>query len=485
MLPYNTSNNLGVIVQKSDQNSAEITLRDGSHISLIGEIVRLLQLKNYSYVELNQEEFNTKLQSLHGEHLARPGFAESALSGDLTSLMEDSKKIQDLLDSDDDAPIIKLINLILTQALRDLASDIHIEPYSSYSVVRFRIDGQLKEITRPISALHAALVSRIKVMADLDIAEKRLPQDGRMSVRVAGSQVDVRVSVLPTGQGERVVMRLLTKNNDQVSLEKLGLDNDLLNNIKQIIKRPNGIFLVTGPTGSGKTTTLYAALAELDKNKINIATAEDPIEYEIEGISQTQINSRIGMDFPSVLRALLRQDPDVILIGEIRDAETARIAVQASLTGHLVMATLHTNDSVSAITRLNDIGVESYLLGSSLVGVLAQRLVRMLCTKCKKPYSPTAAEWSAISSSRLPERLYHSDGCPECNYTGYKGRTGVFEFFPISMQTKKLIHDRFNESDLYDQFISEGNQSLIKNGLRWVLSGDTSVDELLRMAREQ
>jgi len=312
--------------------------------------------------------------------------------------------VADLLESEDDAPIIRLLNALLTQALRENASDIHIEPFETRSVVRFRMDGALRDVIEPKRALHAAIVSRIKVMAQLDIAEKRLPQDGRITLRLAGRPVDVRVSTLPTGHGERVVLRLLDKQAGRLELGKLGMDGGTLTELDELIHRPHGIVLVTGPTGSGKTTTLYAALSRLDAKTLNIMTVEDPIEYDLDGIGQTQANARIDLSFARALRAILRQDPDVIMIGEIRDLETAQIAVQASLTGHLVLATLHTNDAASSVTRLIDMGVEPFLLASSLLGALGQRLVRKLCPLCRQPHEPGDKEIAALGQPALEGR---------------------------------------------------------------------------------
>src|SRR6195952_389952 len=329
------------------------------------------------------------------------GEVESAV--DLSRMMQELPAVEDLLETSDDAPIIRMLNALLTQAARDGASDIHIEPYERHSSVRFRVDGSLREVVQPNRALHAALISRLKIMADLDIAEKRLPQDGRISLRIGTRAVDVRVSTLPSAHGERAVLRLLDKSESKISLESVGMTGATLERFLDLIAQPHGIILVTGPTGSGKTTTLYAALSRLDSSTGNIMTVEDPIEYELPGIGQTQVNPKIDLDFAKALRAILRQDPDVIMIGEIRDYETAQIAIQASLTGHLVLATLHTNDAASAVNRLIDMGVEPFLLSSSLLGVLAQRLVRKLCTQCG------------------------GAGCGHCAQTGYQGRTGIFE----------------------------------------------------------
>jgi len=403
---------------------------------------------------------------------------------ELARLMQDSQRIQDLLETEDDAPIIRMINMIFMQALRDGASDIHIERFEGRSAVRFRIDGEMKDIFEPPRALHAALASRIKVMAELDIAEKRLPQDGRIALKLGGRPIDVRVSTLPTGHGERVVLRLLVKDAERMSLTRLGMGAEVLQGIDRLIHEPHGILLVTGPTGSGKTTTLYAALSDLDHTRLNIMTVEDPIEYDLDGIGQTQVNARVDMTFAKALRAILRQDPDVILIGEIRDLETAQIAVQASLTGHLVLATLHTNDAASAITRLNDMGVESFLLGSSLIGVLAQRLVRRLCPQCRAAYLPSEGEWAALGVAGPPTTLYRAVGCEACNHTGYRGRTGVYELLVVDEATRRLIHDGAGEHSIRDHAHAHAMHSLREDGLRWVLAGETTFEELLRTTRE-
>ncbi|PUA20207.1 type II secretion system ATPase GspE [Glaciimonas sp. PCH181] len=387
---------------------------------------------------------------------------------DLAKLMQDLPAIQDLLESSDDAPVIRMINALLTQALREGASDIHIEPFEQISVVRFRIDGNLRDVVRPKKAIHAALISRIKIMAQLDIAEKRLPQDGRITLRVGGKPVDVRVSTLPTGHGERAVLRLLDKEAAQLDLQHLGMSDDMQQTFSQLLAQPHGIVLVTGPTGSGKTTTLYAALAQLNTNSVNILTVEDPIEYALAGVGQTQVNARIDMSFAKALRAILRQDPDVIMIGEIRDLETAQIAVQASLTGHLVLATLHTNDSAAAVTRLLDMGIEPFLLSSSLLGVVAQRLVRKLCTHCRRQ---DGQQWQAV-------------GCEQCGHTGYQGRVGVYELLLATDDIQSLIHNRASEADIQKAAQRNGMQTMRQDGERWLLDGATTQAELLRVTKE-
>jgi general secretion pathway protein E len=379
---------------------------------------------------------------------------------DLSRMMQDLPAIEDLLETSDDAPIIRMLNALLTQAARDGASDIHIEPYERHSVVRFRVDGNLREVVQPNRALHAALISRLKIMAELDIAERRLPQDGRISLRIGTRAVDVRVSTLPSAHGERAVLRLLDKSESKLSLESVGMQGDVLARFSHLLVQPHGIILVTGPTGSGKTTTLYAGLQRLDTRGSNIMTVEDPIEYELAGVGQTQVNAKIDLTFAKALRAILRQDPDVIMIGEIRDFETAQIAIQASLTGHLVLATLHTNDAASAVTRLTDMGVEPFLLSSSLLGVLAQRLVRKRCTACS------------------------GAGCAQCGHTGYAGRTGVFELLVTDDAIRAQIHNQASEAAIRDAALASGMVLMRDDGQRLVDAGITTREELLRVTRD-
>ncbi|MBC3805922.1 type II secretion system ATPase GspE [Undibacterium seohonense] len=387
---------------------------------------------------------------------------------DLAKLMQDMPAIEDLLESADDAPVIRMINALLTQALREGASDIHIEPFEQISVVRFRVDGALRDVIRPKKAIHASLVSRIKIMAQLDIAEKRLPQDGRITLRIGGKPVDVRVSTLPTGHGERAVLRLLDKEAGKLDLTHLGMSSEVLTQFDQLIAQPHGIVLVTGPTGSGKTTTLYAALSRVNAGTTNILTVEDPIEYELAGIGQTQVNAKIDMSFAKALRAILRQDPDVIMIGEIRDLETAQIAVQASLTGHLVLATLHTNDAAAAVTRLLDMGIEPFLLSSSLLGVVAQRLVRKLCSHCKVQDSGV---WKSV-------------GCEHCGHTGYQGRVGVYELLLTTEAISAQIHHQASEAEIRIAAQGDGMKSMREDGQRWLDAGVTTREELLRVTKE-
>ncbi|MFW9616558.1 type II secretion system ATPase GspE [Aquabacterium sp.] len=403
-----------------------------------------------------------------GSAAAVVGEVESAV--DLSRMMQDLPAVEDLLESSNDAPIIRMLNALLTQAAKDGASDIHIEPYERSSAVRFRVDGTLREVVQPNKALHAALISRLKIMAELDISEKRLPQDGRISLRIGGRAVDVRVSTLPSAHGERAVLRILDKGDtSKFTLESLGMSGDTLDRFKRLLRQPHGIVLVTGPTGSGKTTTLYAGLSTVDAATTNVLTVEDPVEYELPGIGQTQVNAKIDLTFAKALRAILRQDPDVIMIGEIRDFETAQIAVQASLTGHLVLATLHTNDAPSAVTRLTDMGIEPFLLSSSLLGVLGQRLVRKLCPHCKR--QDGHGKW-------------HPVGCSECGMSGYKGRTGVYELMVADDEIRELIHSRAAEARLAEVAQAAGMKTMRDDGDRLVAEGVTSLEEVLRVTRE-
>ena len=376
---------------------------------------------------------------------------------DLSRLLQEMPVSMDLLEANDDAPVIRMINSILKQAIHAEASDVHLEAFERKSVVRFRVDGNLRDVVDMRRDLHAALVSRIKIMASLDIAEKRMPQDGRISLRIGGKAIDIRVSTLPTSHGERVVMRLLEKNYERLDLKTLGMAEDTFSSFDQLIHRPHGIVLVTGPTGSGKTTTLYGALLRLRNKTNNIMTVEDPIEYNLDGVGQTQVNSRIDMSFARALRAILRQDPDIVMIGEIRDIETAQIAVQASLTGHLVLATLHTNDAPSAVTRLIDMGIEPFLLSSTLLGVLGQRLIRLKCQACQ------------------------GAGCTICGQSGYSGRAGIYELMTTNEKIKELIHNRAAESDIRKQSTANGMRSLAEDCQRWVDSGQSTVEEMLRV----
>ncbi|MBU2891741.1 type II secretion system ATPase GspE [Colwellia sp. D2M02] len=403
---------------------------------------------------------------------------------DLYSLADEMVESEDLLENEDDAPIIKLINAMLSEAIKESASDIHIETFENALQIRFRVDGVLREVLKPNRKLASLLVSRIKVMAKLDIAEKRIPQDGRISLRIGGRAVDVRVSTMPTGHGERVVLRLLDKNAARLDLKDLGMTDINRVNFSNLIEKPHGIILVTGPTGSGKSTTLYAGLTQIDAKERNILTVEDPIEFAIEGIGQTQVNTKVDMTFARGLRAILRQDPDVVMVGEIRDLETAQIAVQASLTGHLVLSTLHTNTAAGAITRMEDMGVEPFLLSSSLLGVLAQRLVRTLCPHCKQSHSPDEEERHLLALNTDSDAvIYRATGCEKCNFKGYRGRMGIHELLPVDEHVRELIHNGHGEQAI-EKYVRTSAASIRRDGFDKVLLGQTTLEEVLRVTRE-
>lgn len=471
LLPYGFARDFSVLASRDNAVAGapvELSVSNKTSPAAIAEVGR-----KFGTIKLNMLSHDA-LSDLIAKAYAGSGGDAADVVGevesdlDLAKLMLDMPAIEDLLESADDAPVIRMINALLTQALRDGASDIHIEPFEQISVVRFRIDGSLRDVVRPRKAIHASLISRIKIMAQLDIAEKRLPQDGRITLRIGGKPVDVRVSTLPTGHGERAVLRLLDKEAGRLDLSNLGMSPDVLENFDKLIAQPHGIVLVTGPTGSGKTTTLYAALSRVNAGTTNILTVEDPIEYELAGVGQTQVNAKIDMTFAKALRAILRQDPDVIMIGEIRDLETAQIAVQASLTGHLVLATLHTNDSSAAVTRLLDMGIEPFLLSSSLLGVVAQRLVRKLCTHCRRE---EGGQW-------------HAAGCEHCGHTGYQGRVGVYELLQTTEDIRAQIHHQASEAEIRLAAQHNGMRTMREDGDRWVRSGVTTPEELLRVTKE-
>jgi len=470
LLPYAFARDFGVLARASEEaeHTIEVWVSGATAPAAIAEVSR-----RFGRIALRSME-RAELEAAIATAYAGSGGDASQVADefdadlDLTKLLNDVPAIEDLLESSDDAPVIRMINALLTQALREGASDIHIEPFEQTSVVRFRIDGSLRDVVRPRKAIHASLISRIKIMAQLDIAEKRLPQDGRITLRVGGKGVDVRVSTLPTGHGERAVLRLLDKEAGRLDLSHLGMSPNLLPQFDALINQPHGIVLVTGPTGSGKTTTLYAALSRLNASTTNILTVEDPIEYDLIGVGQTQVNARIDMSFSKALRAILRQDPDVIMIGEIRDLETAQIAVQASLTGHLVLATLHTNDSAAAVTRLLDMGIEPFLLSSSLLGVMAQRLVRKLCVHCKRNDGQT----------------WHSVGCDKCGHTGYQGRVGVYELLQTTDEIRAQIHNRASEAEIRQAAQRVGMKTMREDGERWLRDGTTTQAEVLRVTKD-
>ena len=438
----------------------------------------------FTPVMIPEDMFNLAMQRAFG----RAGDAADAVQDldqvtDLESLSKDLPQTSDLLDSQDDAPIIRLLNSVLTQAIEEGASDIHIEPFEARLVVRFRVDGLLRDVVEPPVALAGRVVARVKVMARLNTAEKRVPQDGRISLRLAGRMVDVRVSTLPTHYGERVVMRILEKEQGLLTLEQLGMPEEVRSRFGELIRSPHGVFLVTGPTGSGKTTTLYAALQQVHSPDLNIITVEDPVEYDLEGVGQIPVNVKTGMTFEKGLRAILRQDPDVIMVGEIRDMETAQVAVQASLTGHRVFSTLHTNDAVGSITRLVDMGIEPYLVASSLLGAMAQRLVRKLCPECRVARPADAGERRLLG---IPEHtdvsLYHPGGCASCLYAGYHGRTGIYELLVVDDTLRAMIHDNRGEHALRVEASRNGMRMLREDGTAKALAGKTSLEEVVRVS---
>ncbi len=467
-LPYAWAKTYSVLIE-DDGRERVLHVSDGTSRTALAEVLRL-----HSVDRIERETpaaLQTRIAQAYsggqGSAASVVGEVESAV--DLSRMMQELPAVEDLLEASNDAPIIRMLNALLTQAAKDGASDIHIEPYERSSSVRFRVDGTLREVVQPNKALHAALISRLKIMAELDISEKRLPQDGRISLRIGGRAIDVRVSTLPSAHGERAVLRLLDKGEQKFSLESLGMDGEVLEQFHRLVQQPHGIVLVTGPTGSGKTTTLYASLTRLDTRTSNVLTVEDPVEYELAGIGQTQVNPKIDLTFAKALRAILRQDPDVVMIGEIRDFETAQIAIQASLTGHLVLATVHTNDAPSTINRLIDMGVEPFLLSSSLLGVLAQRLVRKLCEYCKREDE---------------HHRWHPVGCEHCVNSGYKGRTGVYELLVVDEAIQALIHGRASEHEVIKAAVANGMRSMRDDGERLVGEGITSLEEVVRVTRD-
>lgn len=433
---------------------------------------------------LNADAFSRLIAKTYAQSdLSRSADAAIGDPEDLSLLASELPKSSDLLDDANDAPVIRLINGILQEAIRSRASDIHVEPYEERLSVRFRIDGTLTEKLSLPPRLAPVLVSRVKVMARLDIANKRIPQDGRFSFNLGERQIDVRVSTLPCRHGERLVMRLLEQDSQGIALSDLGMDEDMLKDFQAMLARPEGIILVTGPTGSGKTTTLYGALAQLNDGGRNILTIEDPVEYSLDGIGQTQVNDKVGMSFAAGLRAVLRQDPNILMIGEIRDPETASIAVQFSLTGHLVLSTVHTNSAIAAITRLRDIGIEPFLLSSSIIALVAQRLVRRLCDNCKEPYKPTASECAELGI-KSGATFYKAVGCMQCQNIGYQGRLGLYEMVINDDVLRQMIHDGASETDMSDYAFRSRN-TLLQSGADAVLAGDTSSEEVLRVCSAQ
>jgi general secretion pathway protein E len=524
-LPYSYAKRHGVLLIVLDETITVAHQTQLPNETLI-ELRRFLQ-QPFQLKQISPEEFDTLLTQTYESNSDATMQLAAGMSDelDLDHFIQGLPRTEDLLENQDDAPIIRLLNAVFSQAIKQKASDIHLETFEEKLVIRFRIDGILQEILSLQRLLAPLIISRIKVMAKLDIAEKRLPQDGRITLRIAGHTVDVRVSTLPSSHGERVVLRLLDKKVARLDLSLLGMAPETLNAAQRLINHPNGIILVTGPTGSGKTTTLYAMLTKLNQVNRNILTIEDPVEFDLPGIGQTQVNPKINLTFAKGLRAILRQDPDIVMVGEIRDKETVEIAIQSSLTGHLVLSTLHTNSAIGAITRLRDMRIEPFLLSSTLIGVIGQRLVRLLCQHCKEARPITDSErqllgipllhansyqlaasfaeenssldssvrWNdneikandrEINSNDKAIKIYHPIGCSECHHTGYSGRTGIYELVTIDNQLQKLIHENAGEHML-EAYIRGFTPSLRQDGCQRILAGETTLEEVLRVSNEE
>ncbi len=482
-LPYLYAKNYSVLAlfrdEGSEKNRNHVLCSDRPDLGVINELRRKLN-GPLLFHQTDQPTFERMLRQAYdkGQSEATQMVDDLGDEFNLERLAHELPESTDLLETGDEAPIIRLINALLTQAIREGASDIHLEAFEERSVVRFRVDGVLRDVVEPQRALHGALAARVKVMASLDIAEKRLPQDGRISIRVGDHPVDVRVST----HGERIVLRLLDKTAAMLDIEQLGMEREMRAQFDSMIHKPHGILLVTGPTGSGKTTTLYAGLTRLDRQSLNILTVEDPVEYDLDSVGQTQVNAKIGLTFASGLRSILRQDPDVVLVGEIRDLETAQIAVQSSLTGHLVLSTLHTNTAIGAVTRLLDMGMESFLISSSILGVLSQRLVRKLCASCAQPYPPGYRERQLLGLTENDDiEIYRSVGCAVCENTGFRGRTGIYELIPVDDHLRTMIHEQASEEEMLD-YVRRTVKGISQSGFDKVLAGVTNVDEVLRVS---
>ncbi len=480
-LPYSYARNHGVVLRVG-ASGVECLHRADAALDALLEVQRIAP--GVRFVSVAAAEFDTALAASYSGSAGAA--AELDLGGmDLAALADSAAAVDDLLDSRDDSPVIRLINALLLEAVKEGASDVHVETQEKRVVVRFRIDGVLRDKLEPRRELAPLLVSRIKVMAKLDIAEKRVPQDGRVTLRIGGHDVDARVSTIPTQHGERVVMRLLEKGSLSLDMEALGMSERDRTVFARLLERPHGMLLVTGPTGSGKTTSLYAALHRLNDRKRNIMTVEDPIEYELAGVAQTQVNTRTGMTFARGLRAILRQDPDVIMVGEIRDQETAEVAVRSAMTGHFVLSTLHTNSAVGSVTRLIDMGVERYLLAPMLVGVAAQRLVRRLCPSCARQDVASDADSALLGGAIKPgKKLWRAVGCDECHGDGYRGRAGLYEVVAVDEKFQAMIHDGASEAEI-EAHARRENPSLLDDGVAKVRAGITTVEEVARVVRDE
>ena len=483
-LPFGFAQSKKVVLLSTESDTPKVLSVNWPSLDLYAELKRVIG-RAFLLEIVSEEEFQAQVSDAYQRDNAEAHQVAEDLSADidLGRLAEEIPDSGDLADAEDDAPVIRLINAILSQAIRDKASDVHLETFEDRLSVRYRIDGVLTEVLTPRKMLSPLLVSRLKVMAKLDIAEKRLPQDGRISVRIAGHAIDMRMSTIPSAHGERVVLRLLDKESGRLELPQLTMPQHMLDSYQNLLSRPHGIILVTGPTGSGKTTTLYAGLSYLNQAVRNILTIEDPIEYSLPGIGQTQVNQKVDMTFARGLRAILRQDPDVVMVGEIRDVETAKIAVQASLTGHLVLSTLHTNTAIGAIGRLRDMGIEPFLMSSSLIGVMAQRLVRLLCVHCKESRYATESECQLFDIDYADHLIFAGRGCDQCHHSGYKGRAAIYEFIDIDQNLQSLIHEAADDQTMR-RSVEHRCAPIRKDGVRRVLAGETSVEEVLRVTSE-
>ena len=476
-----TAHMYAVVPYEVDETSVSLLAKDPFNSSIIDDLTFSLN-KDIHIVVCNPDDVDSLVVSTYGEEDSSVDEILGDL-GDSINEVEEELSESDLTEIANQTPIIRFVNLVLQQAIKDKASDIHFEPFEDEFRIRYRIDGALYEMAPPPKRLAIPVISRVKVLSNMNISESRIPQDGRIKMTIAGRPVDLRVSTLPTQFGESVVLRVLDKSVVNLDLEALSLPNDILETIRELVRRPNGIFIVTGPTGSGKTTTLYSALSEVNSVETKILTAEDPIEYEIEGIMQVAVNHQVGLDFSRVLRAFLRQDPDKIMIGEIRDLETAQIAVQASLTGHVVLSTLHTNDAPGAVTRLIDMGLEPFLISASLEAILAQRLVRRICKNCRTAYEPShdLVEILDVDPLEIADKdFFYGEGCPQCSSTGYRGRVGLFEMIVVSDAIRELINERAPTLAIKQKALEQGMRSLRDDGLRAIFDGNTTIEEIIK-----
>lgn len=485
-IPFSFARNNLVMPMRKDNGFLRAAVSDDKGLLAVLDLAKRYGLKPYP-LKAQSGLVIDAINRFYGQVGTAQDVMEGITGEDLSAVATEFESPKDLMELTEEAPIIRLVNALLMQAVKEKASDIHIEPYEKELEVRMRMDGILHRVVSPPKIIQDALISRVKIMANLDIAEKRLPQDGRIRLLVGSRDIDIRVSIVPTSLGERAVLRLLDRRQGLIGLNEVGLDEEDTKHLEELLTRTNGMILVTGPTGSGKTTTLYAALNKIHTEEKNIITVEDPVEYQLKGVGQIHVNPKIGLTFASGLRSILRQDPDVLMVGEIRDYDTAEIAIQASLTGHLVLSTLHTNDSASAITRLIDMGVEPFLIASSLVAVLAQRLVRTICPYCKELYEISDAERFFIAlplSNHRSPLFYKGRGCDKCRGSGYLGRTGIFELLYITNDIRQMITARRDSQVIKENAVSRGMKTLYMDGLNKVMKGDTTLQEVLRVTQK-